>query len=207
MESPTPSTPLRVGCSRPKTAPSSSPHTGAVAKMRPVLAALERLTPKVKPVWAVATPKQPRAAIEGRSFRASLLFGSSSRRTRKSKRPPTVNRSATSIRGERAVAAYLVTAKFSSQKVAARTSETSVATAALSSFLNTGADCTPRRPEGAPGKLERAEQGPENRSRTSEASSHADSCAAFPHPARTISWGQAVRLSDAWWRMMSGDIG
>src|SRR5215211_5175371 len=30
--------------------PKSSPHTGAVAKMRPVLAALVKLTPKVKAV-------------------------------------------------------------------------------------------------------------------------------------------------------------
>jgi hypothetical protein len=40
--------------------------------MRPVLAALVRLTPKVNPVWAVATPKQPRAAMGIRSFRLSL---------------------------------------------------------------------------------------------------------------------------------------
>jgi hypothetical protein len=39
--------------------PSSSPHTGEVAKMRPVLAALVVLTPKVKAVWVMATSRQP----------------------------------------------------------------------------------------------------------------------------------------------------
>src|SRR5215213_6456897 len=51
MESPTPKTPQRVGRSRPSTKPRSRPHTGAVAKTRPVLAVLVRLTPKVKVVW------------------------------------------------------------------------------------------------------------------------------------------------------------
>ena len=68
MESPTPSTPFHVGRSRPRVAPSNNPHTGAVAKIRPVLAALERLTPNVKPVWAVPTPKQPSAAIGSTSL-------------------------------------------------------------------------------------------------------------------------------------------
>ena len=37
------------------------PHTGAVEKINPVLAALVRLGPKVKPVWVVTTPRHPRA--------------------------------------------------------------------------------------------------------------------------------------------------
>src|SRR3712207_5684370 len=45
MERPTPSTPQRVGRSSPSTEPSSRPHTGAVAKTRPVFAVLVRLTP------------------------------------------------------------------------------------------------------------------------------------------------------------------
>jgi hypothetical protein len=42
--------PLQVGLSSPSRKPKSSPHTGAVAKMKPVLAALVMLTPKVKVV-------------------------------------------------------------------------------------------------------------------------------------------------------------
>src|ERR671913_514272 len=142
MESPTPSTPFHVGRSRPRVAPSNSPHTGAVAKIRPVLPALERLTPNVKPVWAVATPKQPSAAIGSTSLLRSLLFGSKRRRTSSNNSPPTVNRRATSNSGEILAAAYFVAAKFRPQNVAARTSETSVAAAALSLRSNTGADCT-----------------------------------------------------------------
>ena len=108
MEIPTPRTPFQVGRSRPRLAPRSNPHTGAVAKIRPVLPALERLTPNVKPVWAVATPKQPKAAIGSKSLRESLLFGSRMRITSNNNRPPTVNRRATSIRGEIVAAAYFV---------------------------------------------------------------------------------------------------
>jgi len=50
MERPTPAAPLQVGLSSPSTKPKSRPHTGAVAKMKPVLAALVRLTPKVNVV-------------------------------------------------------------------------------------------------------------------------------------------------------------
>jgi hypothetical protein len=144
MESATPITPFHLGRSRPRTAPRSSPQTGAVAKIRPVLPALERLNPNVNPVWAVATPKQPRAAIGNRSLRPSLLFGSRIRRTSSSNSPPTAKRRATSNSGGIAAAAYLVAAKFSPQKVAAKTSETSVAIAALLSDSDTGADCTVR---------------------------------------------------------------
>src|SRR5215204_6171502 len=142
MESPTPSTPFHVGRSRPRTAPRSSPQTGAVAKIRPVLPALERLRPNVNPVCAVATPRQPSAAIGSTSLRPNLLFGSKIRRTNHSNRPPIVNRRATSNSGEIVAVAYFVAAKFRPQKVAPRTSETSVATAALFSTLNIGADCT-----------------------------------------------------------------
>jgi hypothetical protein len=142
MESPTPITPFKVGRSRPRIAPSNNPQTGAVAKIRPVLPALERLTPNVKPVWAVATPQQPSAAMGSMSPLRSLLLGSRSCRTNSSNRPPTVNRRATSNIGEIVAVAYLVAAKFRPQKVAARTSETSVANAALSFRSNTGADCT-----------------------------------------------------------------
>jgi hypothetical protein len=44
-QSVSPRMPLRVGRSRPSTAPRIMPHTGAVAKIRPVLAALVMLTP------------------------------------------------------------------------------------------------------------------------------------------------------------------
>jgi len=50
MDSPTPNTPPRVGRSNPSAKPSSKPHTGAVAKTRPVLEVLVMLTPKVKDV-------------------------------------------------------------------------------------------------------------------------------------------------------------
>jgi hypothetical protein len=110
--------------------------------MRPVLPALERLNPNVNPVWAVATPKQPSAAIGSRSLIPSLLFGSMIRRTSSSKRPPTVKRRVTSNNGGIVAAAYLVAAKFSPQKVAARTRETSVATAPLFSDSDTRAHCT-----------------------------------------------------------------
>jgi len=76
------------------------------------------------------------------SLLRSLLFGSRIRKTSRSNNPPTVNRRATSSRGEIVAAAYFVAVKFRPQKVAARTSETSVATAALSLRSNTGADCT-----------------------------------------------------------------
>ncbi len=83
----------------------------------------------MKPVWAVATPKQPSAAIGRRSPLASLLFGSRTRKTPYMSAPPTENRSATSIIGGMASAAYFVAAKLSPQKTAAKTSATSVATA------------------------------------------------------------------------------
>ncbi len=62
IESPTPTMPLRVGLSNPSIRLRNSPQMGAVAKMRPVLAALVMLTPKVKAVWPIATPRHPRPA-------------------------------------------------------------------------------------------------------------------------------------------------
>jgi hypothetical protein len=41
---------------------------GAVAKMRPVLAALVMLTPNVKAVWPITTPRRPKPATGRRSF-------------------------------------------------------------------------------------------------------------------------------------------
>jgi hypothetical protein len=81
-----------------------------VAKTRPVLAVLVMLTPKVKAVWDTATPRQPSAAMGSTSLLPSLLSGSSSRSTRKSSNPPTVNRNATIISWGRCPAAYFVTA-------------------------------------------------------------------------------------------------
>ena len=130
--------PLAVGLSRPSREPRRRPHTGAVAKIRPVLAALVRLRPNVKPVWAVATPKQPSAAIGRRSPLFSPLFGSRARRTPYMTAPPTVNRSATNIVGGMASTAYFVAAKLSPQKTAAKTSATSVATAPRSPGPLTG---------------------------------------------------------------------
>src|SRR5918998_1766667 len=52
-ESASPRTPLLVGRPSPSTAPRSRPHTGAVAKMRPVLAGLGRRTPAGNPVRVV----------------------------------------------------------------------------------------------------------------------------------------------------------
>src|SRR5215210_2284914 len=126
-----PTIPLTVGRSSPRTAPRRSPHTGAVAKIKPVLAALVRLTPKVNPLWAIATPKHPRAAMRIRSFRPGLLSGSSRRRIRRSRSPPPVNLNATITSCGTDSAAYLVAAKFSPQKTAAKINEISVNTAAL----------------------------------------------------------------------------
>ncbi len=94
--------------------------------MRPVLAALVVLTPKVKAVWEMATPRQPNPAIGRRSFASSLLAGSRIRSTPNIRRPPTVKRMATSSSGGMDWAAYLVAAKFRPQETAARTSGTSV---------------------------------------------------------------------------------
>jgi hypothetical protein len=54
---------LKVGFSRPISAPSANPHTEAVANMSPVLAALVMLMPKVKHVWAVMNPRHPNPAM------------------------------------------------------------------------------------------------------------------------------------------------
>jgi hypothetical protein len=128
--------------------------------MRPVLPALERLNPNVNPVWAVATPKQPRAAMGSRSLLRSLLFGSRIRRTSSSNSPPTVNRRPTSTSGGIEAVAYLVAAKFNPQNVAARTSETSVATAALFTDSDTGADCTAYRSNDRPDETQASSDAP-----------------------------------------------
>jgi hypothetical protein len=78
--------------------------------MTPMLAAVVRLTPKVKVVWPIATPRQPRPAIESRSFGAKLLSGSRMRSTAYMRRPPTKNRTATTEMGGMARAANLVAA-------------------------------------------------------------------------------------------------
>jgi hypothetical protein len=63
IERHTPMMPLHVGFSKPNMAPKTSPHTGAVAKMRPVFEAEVMLTPNVKQVWAVMTPRHPKPAM------------------------------------------------------------------------------------------------------------------------------------------------
>ena len=78
--------------------------------MRPVLAAVVMLTPKVKDVWATTTPKQPNPAIRSRSLRPGLLAGSRIRRMAYIKRPPTTNLSATIESGGMERAANLVAA-------------------------------------------------------------------------------------------------
>jgi hypothetical protein len=110
IENPTPSMPLGVGLSSPSIEPKSSPHTGAVAKIRPVLAALVRLTPKVKAVWPIATPRHPSPATGRRSFGASLLAGSRICKSPSIKNPPTVKRIPTISRGGMNSAAYFVAA-------------------------------------------------------------------------------------------------
>ncbi len=115
--------------------------------MRPALAALVRLRPKVKPAWAPARPKQPRSAMGRRFLRFSRLPGSGSLRTRRS--PPAVKRSATIGSGGRKSAAYLVAAKLPPQKRAASISETSVSAACLlipfSPAVQDGGILRPRR--------------------------------------------------------------
>jgi hypothetical protein len=100
--------------------------------MRPVLAALVMLMPKVKPVWLIATPTQPNPAMGRRSLGVSLVPGSRSRSRHNISSPPTVKRIATSRSGGMNSAAYLVAAKFKPQKTAARIREISVSNAALS---------------------------------------------------------------------------
>jgi hypothetical protein len=106
----TPRTPLQVGLSNPSANPSRSPHTGAVAKIRPVLAAVVMLTPKVKAVWPIATPRHPKPTIGRKSFGTSLPLGSRMRKTQSIRRPPTVKRMATIKRGGTNSAANLVAA-------------------------------------------------------------------------------------------------
>src|ERR671916_2907790 len=131
MQSPTPTMPFQPGRSSPSTKPRTIPQTGAVVKTRPVLAALVRLMPNVKAVWAAPMPKQPRPTMGRRSLRRSLLSGSRVRSTRRSKRPPPINRNATIKSWGRKSAAYFVAAKFMPQKKAAKIRATSVSAAAL----------------------------------------------------------------------------
>src|SRR5215212_7325246 len=144
MERATPTTPLPVGRSCPSTEPKSMPHTGAVEKIKPVLAALVVLRPKVNPVWAVPTPRHPKAAMGKRSLPPSLLSGSRSRRTPYMSRPPAQKRNATSRSGGMERAANLVAAKLVPQKMAASITENSVSIAALSLGSVTALDCTVR---------------------------------------------------------------
>ncbi len=104
--------PLKEGRSSPSAKPKSIPHTGEVVNTSPVLAALVRLTPKVKAVWAAPTPKHP---TPSEAERHDQELG---------KNP----------------AAYFVAAKFSPQKTAARIKETSVSTAVLSFIPLTAPD-------------------------------------------------------------------
>jgi hypothetical protein len=99
-----------VGLSSPNIRLTNSPQIGAVAKMRPVLAALVMLTPKVKAVWPIATPRHPRPATRRRSFGLSLSAGSRMRRRQIIKIPPVVKRKATMSRGGMNSAAYFVAA-------------------------------------------------------------------------------------------------
>src|SRR5215216_2519744 len=131
MQSPTPTMLFQPGRSNPSTKPRTIPQTGAVVKTRPVLAALVRLMPKVKAVWAAPMPKQPRPIMGRRSLRRSLLSGLRVRSTRRSKSPPPINRNATIKSWGRKSAAYFVAAKFMPQKRAAKIRATSVSTAAL----------------------------------------------------------------------------
>ncbi len=78
--------------------------------MRPVFAALVMLTPKVKAVWPIATPRQPNAAIGRRSFGVSLPPGSKMRNRHNIRRPLTVKRIPTIRSGGTNPAAYLVAA-------------------------------------------------------------------------------------------------
>jgi hypothetical protein len=66
-----------------------------------------------------------------RSRRPSLLAGSKARRIRKSRSPPPANLRAMNTSGGITSTAYLVAAKFSPQKTAARISETSATTVVL----------------------------------------------------------------------------
>ncbi len=115
-------------------------------KIKPVLAALVKLRPKVKPLWVMTTPRHPRAAIGNRSSRRSLLRGPRTRMTPYISIPPMQNRKATSSSGGMDRAANLVAAKFSPQKTAARIREISVSNTALSLVPATAPDSTPGPP-------------------------------------------------------------
>src|SRR3712207_1266393 len=99
--------------------------------MRPVLAAVVMLTPKVNAVWLTATPRQPKTAIRRRSLGVGLPPGSRMRSRHSIRRPPAVKRMPTIKSGGTNSAAYLVAAKLSPKKTAARISEISVISAAL----------------------------------------------------------------------------